>query len=233
MHMDRAIIIGDVHGCYFELRALLEEIQIRPSDRLVFVGDLITKGPADREVLDFVRATRRCESVLGNHEYDLLRFWRRRDITLSRPQLQTVGSLGGLFDGYMAWIAGFPKLIDLGDQLVVHAGLRPGIPLERQSVEDLTNIRTCGDSNAPWFDQYDGKTAVFGHWVFNAPHVAKNAIGIDTGCVYGGSLTAVILPERRLVSIPAVKSYSRKEERSAGQHENVRQASLSRPSLHS
>jgi hypothetical protein len=105
--------------------------------------------------------------------------------------------------------------------------------LDRQTVEDLTSLRTCGDFGAPWFEQYEGKTAVFGHWVFTAPHVTKSTIGIDTGCVYGGSLTAVILPERRLVSIPAVKSYSRKEERSAGQHENVRQASLSRPSLHS
>jgi hypothetical protein len=211
----------------------LEEIQVRPSDRIVFVGDLITKGPADREVLDFVRATRRCQSVLGNHEYDLLRFWQRQDITLSRSQLQTVAGLGKSFDGYMEWVAGFPGAIDLGDQLVVHAGLRPGVSLEQQTVEDLTGIRTWGDSDAPWFDQYEGKTAVFGHWVFAAPHVSKSAIGIDTGCVYGGSLTAVILPERRLVSIPAVKSYSRKEERSAGQHENVRKASLSRPSLHS
>lgn len=133
----------------------------------------------------------------------------------------------------MEWVAGFPRLIDLGDQLVVHAGLRPGVSLDRQTVEDLTSLRTCGDFGAPWFEQYEGKTAVFGHWIFAAPHVTKTAIGIDTGCVYGGSLTAVILPERRLVSIPAVKSYSRKEERSAGQHENVRQASLSRPSLHS
>ncbi len=133
----------------------------------------------------------------------------------------------------MKWIAGFPRIIDLGDQLVVHAGLRPGVPLDSQSVEDLTTLRTCGDSGAPWFEQYEGKTAVFGHWVFTAPLLTKSAIGIDTGCVYGGSLTAVILPERRLVSVPAVKSYSRKEERSAGQHENVRQASLPGPSLHS
>ena len=86
--MDRAIIIGDVHGCYFELRALLEEIGLRPSDRLFFVGDLITKGPAHREVLDFVRATRHCASVMGNNELALLRFWRGEKASLTRPQLQ-------------------------------------------------------------------------------------------------------------------------------------------------
>ena len=50
--MGRTIVIGDVHGCYFELTALLDEIGVRWDDRLVFVGDLITKGPANREVLE-------------------------------------------------------------------------------------------------------------------------------------------------------------------------------------
>ena len=230
--MDRAIIIGDVHGCYFELRALLEEIGLRPSDRLFFVGDLITKGPAHREVLDFVRATRHCASVVGKSELALLRLWRGHNASLTRPQLQTMAALGDAFPRYMEWIAGFPRLIEMSDFVVVHSGLRPGVALEKQKVDDLTQLLSLEESGIPWFDQYEGKTAVFGHWVFDAPLLRKNAIGIDTGCVYGNTLSAIILPERRLVSVPAVKAYFRREERSAGQHENVRQAPLSRPPLH-
>ncbi len=66
--MDRTIVVGDVHGCYFELRALLDEIGLRPSDRRIFVGDLVAKGPANREVLDFIRQRRNSQSVLGNND---------------------------------------------------------------------------------------------------------------------------------------------------------------------
>lgn len=205
---------------------------MRPSDHLFFVGDLITKGPANREVLDFVRTTRHCASVAGNNELALLRRWKGQGGSLTRPQLQTMTGLGADFGSYMEWIAEFPLVIEMADFIVVHSGLRPGIALERQKVDDLTQLRSLEDSGVPWFDQYEGKMAVFGHWVFDAPLLRKNAIGIDTGCVYGNALSAVILPERRLISVPAVKAYFRKEERSAGQHENVRQAPLSRPSLH-
>jgi serine/threonine protein phosphatase 1 len=210
--MDRIIVIGDVHGCYFELRALLEEIGHRPTDRLFFVGDLIAKGPANREVLDFVRTTRHCASVLGNNELALLRFWKGQNVTLNRPQLQTMAGLGDTFGRYMEWIAALPSHIDLGDFVIVHSGLRPGVPLEKQKIEDLTQIRTLDASGTAWFERYDGKTAVFGHWVFDSPVLRKNAVGIDTGCVYGGSLSAVIMPERRIVSVPAVKAYFRKTE---------------------
>src|SRR5690349_20217238 len=111
--MDRHIVIGDVHGCYFELRALLEEIGLRATDRLFFVGDLIAKGPANREVLDFVRSTRNCTSVIGHSEHALLQFWRGQKIDLTRPQLQTMAALGDGFPRYMEWMATLPSLIDL------------------------------------------------------------------------------------------------------------------------
>ena len=63
----------------------------------------------------------------------------------------------------------------------------------------------------PWYESYTGETTVvFGHWARPEPVVRENAIGLDTGCVYGGRLTAVILPERNLVSVPAKRAYSGK-----------------------
>jgi diadenosine tetraphosphatase ApaH/serine/threonine PP2A family protein phosphatase len=97
--------------------------------------------------------------------------------------------------------------------VVVHAGLRPGRSLAEQDLTDLTEIRqvVIRDKETPWFDVYDGdQTVIFGHWVFGEPVVKANAIGIDTGCVYGGRLTACVLPERNLVSVPARRAYARK-----------------------
>ena len=210
--MERTIVIGDVHGCYFELMALLEEVRARDTDRIIFVGDVIAKGPSSREVLEFIRRRRKCESVLGNHEHALLRLLSGDEqIEVDRTHLRAAAALGGELSVYMERISQFPPYLDLGDYLVVHAGIRPGLPLEKQSLEDLTQLRTLngGGASVPWYERYRGhKKVIFGHTVFAAPLLTENAIGIDTGCVYGGSLTAVVLPERRLVSMPAVKAYA-------------------------
>lgn len=214
--MSRTIVIGDVHGCYFELMALLDEIHIRHDDRLVFVGDVITKGPANRAVLEFIRERSQCQSVLGNHEYLLLQHYRGEQVKLKPEHLRTIAELGKDFGLFMEWVSCFPLYIDLGEFLVVHAGIRPGRPIERQRIEDLTQLRTLNgrgnEAGTPWFERYRGKrTVIFGHWVFDVPVVKENAIGIDTGCVYGGRLTAVVLPMRRIVSIPALKAYAKRQ----------------------
>jgi hypothetical protein len=214
--MERTIVIGDVHGCFFELMALLEEIRVRDTDRLIFVGDLIAKGPSSREVLEFIRQRRKCESVLGNHEHALLRLCSGDEgIEVDRTHLRAAAALGDELGLYLERISQFPPYLDLGDYMVVHAGIRPGLPLEKQSLEDLTQLRMLDDARqgsgvgTPWYERYRGhKTVIFGHTVFETPLLEEKAIGIDTGCVYGGSLTAVVLPERRLVSMPAVKAYA-------------------------
>jgi serine/threonine protein phosphatase 1 len=128
--------------------------------------------------------------------------------------------------------------MDLGEFLVVHAGIRPARPIKRQTIEDLTQLRIVNGEGSkagtPRFERYRGKkTVIFGHWVFDAPVVRKNAIGIDTGCVYGGRLTAIILPECRLVSIPALKAYAYKKGRAhVFKNENVWQAPLPWPSVY-
>ena len=214
----RTIVIGDVHGCFLELKALLSEVGVDPDDRLIFVGDLIAKGPANRAVLEFVRQRRYCESVVGNYEHLLLRHYRGEAVELEPEHVKVITELGADFGNYMEWVAGLPFYIDLGDYLVVHAGIRPGRPLEKQTIEDLTQIRALDGPEpgsrvgTPWFEHYrEEKTVIFGHWVFDAPVVRENAIGIDTGCVYGGHLTAVILPERELASVAARGVYAKQK----------------------
>ncbi len=210
----RTIVIGDVHGCLDELSDLLRLVSASPEDRLISVGDLICKGPDSRGVLDWAMSTPNVECVLGNHELRFLEHWRRGLVPDVKPyDLETYGSLADRFDACMRFIDRWPALIAADDFLVVHAGFDPRLrSYARQPVERLTHIRRLEDTGEPWYEAYEGrKLAVFGHWARPRPVVRPNAIGLDTGCVYGGELTALILPERRLVAVPARRVYREKE----------------------
>jgi hypothetical protein len=216
--MAKTIVIGDIHGCYAEFEDLLREIGETADDRLVSVGDLVAKGPENAAVLEFFRTRGNAEAVLGNHEYTLLRHYRGEPVTLEKAHRRALAELGVDLDTHMDWIARMPLYIELDSYLVVHAGIRPGRAINEQTLEDLTELR-CVDGptpgtrvGTPWFECYQGeKKVIFGHWVFDSPLVRKNVIGLDTGCVYGGSLTAVVLPEERIVSVPARTAYAAKK----------------------
>jgi len=187
---------------------LLDKIGPSQEDTLLFVGDLITKGPKNQEVLDFFLESENAQSVLGNHEYALLMHYRKQPIILKRSQRKVKKELGKNFGPYMQKIAKWPLTIPLENNgVLIHAGIRPDIPFAKQTTEDLTNIRTI--NGTPWFNLYKGtKTIVFGHWVTSSPIIKTNAIGIDTGCVYGGRLTALIWPEKKFVSVKSRDQYN-------------------------
>jgi diadenosine tetraphosphatase ApaH/serine/threonine PP2A family protein phosphatase len=211
--MNRTVVVGDIHGCHEELLDLMDHVGPTDGDRVISVGDLVTKGPGNAAVIDFFRAGTNTSAVIGNHDRVLLEKYLGHDVKLETFHVQAIAEFGDRFGEYMKWVAALPHYLDLGDYLVVHAGLRPGRSLAEQDIKDLTEIRkvVIGDKEIPWFDVYEGnQTVIFGHWVFGEPVVKTNAIGIDTGCVYGGRLTACVLPERHLVSVPARRAYARK-----------------------
>jgi hypothetical protein len=211
--MNRTIVIGDIHGCYDELVALLERVELKREDRVVAVGDLVVKGPKNAEVLDLFRSDSRFSSVIGNHDLALVRFWNGDSIALKPAQKRTAVELKGDWQTYFKYLNSLPFMIDLGKHLVVHAGLRPGVPLDHQSKEDLTMLRTLGVDRTsrigtPWYEVYDGEqTALFGHWPARSPRVTKKAIGLDTGCVYGNYLTAYIIETGEFITTPARAVY--------------------------
>jgi predicted phosphodiesterase len=213
--MPKTIVIGDVHGCYAELMDLLDRVGPSRTDKIYFAGDLIVKGPENQEVLDFLMENPRMQSVIGNHEYALLQDYRNQPVALKKSQKRTKKELGSKFPIYMEFISRWPLMLQLDkESFLVHAGVRPDLPLHQQTAEDLTGIRTV--NGTPWFDLYSGpKTAVFGHWISEEPVIAPHAIGLDTGCVYGGRLTAMIWPERRFVSVKAREDHSEREKRAA------------------
>jgi predicted MPP superfamily phosphohydrolase len=209
----RTIVVGDIHGCYDELISLLDKVGFGADDRLVSVGDLITKGPKSREVLDLFIKEPRLTAVLGNHDLAIRRRWNGEKLKLKSSQKPTHKELKKEKEHYVSYLNSLPFMIDLDKHLVVHAGLRPGVALHSQTTEDLTELRSLGPDRAsrnatPWYEVYDGeKVVLFGHWPASEPRRGPKAIGLDTGCVYGRRLTAYIIETEKFVSVPARRAY--------------------------
>jgi serine/threonine protein phosphatase 1 len=183
-------VVGDVHGCLRELKRLLDHIDPTDDDLVVFVGDLVRKGPDSAGVIDLVRSRPNFVSVRGNNEEKLLR---------------GETSLDSIDDDNLAWIAELPVAIHWDGALVVHAGVDPRKSLIQHTVDDFENVRELGsdDYEPPfWYDEYEGDHRVFfGHTPLDAPVVRECAVGLDTGCVYGGELTAYDWTNDRFLSV--------------------------------
>ncbi|GAB4109625.1 MAG: hypothetical protein OHK0013_45240 [Sandaracinaceae bacterium] len=218
--MIRTVVVGDVHGCIEELHCLLERVSFRPgSDELVLVGDLVNKGP---DSVGVVRLVRRLQgrAVVGNHDDLVLRCLAARRAKEDGDFPDSVRRIVKRLDeDDAAWLSALPTTVQLPDHhaLVVHAGLLPNVPLSSQRRDALLTMRSIrSDGTAtkrieegrPWASLWPGPEHVFfGHDAVRGLQRWPYATGLDTGCVYGGRLTACILPERTLVSVPARRAY--------------------------
>ena len=201
---DDIYVVGDVHGCLSELRTLWERLDVSRDDMVVFVGDLVRKGPDSAGVVDFVASRENAISVRGNNEAKII-----HDRIDTDP-----------FADIEETIKSFPLVVSWDDSLAVHGGLHPEWVLADHAPDDLLEMRAVPPGNSYdgpfWFDLYDGPpTVFFGHTVLEEPVVRESAIGLDTGCVYGGSLTAYEYRREAFVSVPAERTY---QERS---HEKI------------
>ena len=190
-----AYVVGDVHGCPEPLDRLLSTLGVTDDDLVVFVGDLVRKGPDSAAVVDRVRSADNMFSVRGNNEEKLLRGEK---------------SLDSLSDDDLAWIESLPVAITIGENLIVHGGVDPRKPLAEHDVDDLQNTRSLapGGSYDPpyWYEEYEGPSRVFfGHTVLDDPVVTESAVGLDTGCVYGGALSAYDLRAETVTAVPALR----------------------------
>jgi serine/threonine protein phosphatase 1 len=175
---DDIYVVGDVHGCLRELETLVDGIDPSDDDLLVFVGDLVRKGPNSKGVIDYVRDAPNMVTVRGNNEEKLLCG------TATLPELS---------EADLAWLRSLPVAVSFDDALVVHGGVDPREPLAAHDVDDLLEMRSLssGYERPFWWERYDGPlTVFFGHTPLERPVVREHAVGLDTGCVYGGSLTA-------------------------------------------
>ena len=227
----KLLIVGDVHGCYDELVQLLEENNARdPQICVVFVGDLMNKGPKSDQVVKLAREMG-AYCVRGNHEEVSLREWERFKSDPSTMK-EKFAWLKRLSADDIKWAMELPFSISIPSRkvLVVHAGLVPGLDLTEQDPDHLLHMRdliyddaaACWrglkkpqSNSLPWGSQWPGPEHVyFGHDARRKLQQYKFATGLDTGCVYGGTLTAIFPGEEgegcengRLVSVKAHKVY--------------------------
>lgn len=222
----RTMVVGDIHGCLEEFDELLKKIEYKSNeDRLIVVGDLIDRGP------DSVGVVRRCrelnlEVTMGNHEYKFLKWWKGNKHYDSYPHYSQ------LSDEDVSYINRMPYYLKLEDNLwVVHAGVKPHLSLEKQKKDDLMYLRfTDKDrhflsmhkiakgevSGAMFWTEFGpfGASIIYGHNVNSIEDVrvdtfsdGNSCYGIDTGCCFGGRLSAMIVETKEIIQVQAKQIY--------------------------
>jgi len=231
-------IIGDIHGCRPELEALLGALGYarRPADgvyahpagrKLIFLGDLVDRGPDSPGVLRIVMGMVAAGTALcvpGNHDVKLLRKLRGRDVQVSHGLAETLAQLDAEPEPFRAEVAAFIDglishyLLDGGRLVVAHAGMKQ--ELQGRSSGRVREFALYGETTGEtdefglpvrhnWAAEYRGPaTVVYGHTPVPSPEWLNRTINIDTGCVFGGRLTALRYPERELVAVPALRAYA-------------------------
>ncbi len=208
--MNRIFVIGDIHGCYERLKTLLKKLHIKNNDMLIFLGDYIDRGTDSKKVVEEVinlKSQYHIITLLGNHEKMLLDILQKSlpiemwlfnggETTLLSYGIKKYNISSDLFPSeHIEFFKSLLPYYEMGNYIFVHAGLKPNIPLGKQSIDDLVWIR----DEFIYSDCDFGKVVVFGHTPLAEPLFLKNKIGIDTGAVYGGKLTCLVLPEKEII----------------------------------
>jgi bis(5'-nucleosyl)-tetraphosphatase (symmetrical) len=231
MEIKRTIFVGDIHGCIDEFNALLKKLQYDPKrDRLILLGDLVDRGPDSLAVVQ--RAIDlNLESLMGNHEHKFVKWYRSQGSRVDVYDRKDY--YANLTDQQIQYIMNMPTYIELDDVIAVHAGLKPGILLSNQRRDDLMYLRYT-DSDRRFISLktinkvgkeaagamfwthfwYGPKSVVYGHNVhdYDQPLVEEKipgvvCYGLDTGCCFGGHLTALIWETKEIVQVKAKKVY--------------------------
>lgn len=238
-------IIGDVHGCCAELESLLErlgygvtwsgegparraDVRAPAGRRVVFVGDLVDRGPRSADVLRIVLAMTEAGSALlvpGNHDMKFLRWLEGQKVAITHGLDVTVADLSAAGEALREDVRRMLKRLwshvwlDGGTLAVAHAGLLE--PMIGRATPRVRRFCLYGDTSGErdaaglpiryhWALGYRGAPAVvYGHTPVAQSEWINNTLCIDTGCCFGGRLTALRWPERQIVDVPAERAYAR------------------------
>ncbi len=230
-------VIGDIHGCYSELATLLRELGYEIAAdgftvtaperrRAVFVGDYGDRGPDTPAVLKLVMAMADAGTAIclpGNHDVKLVRKLKGRDVRITHGLSETLEQFAlepvefrerarDFLDRLVSHV-----VLDDGRLVVAHAGMKQAYQGRSSGrVRDFALFgETTGETDElglpvrlEWARDYRGDAAVvYGHTPVAEPEWINHTINIDTGCVFGGCLTALRWPERELVSVSASRAY--------------------------
>jgi bis(5'-nucleosyl)-tetraphosphatase (symmetrical) len=226
--IERILVIGDVHGCIDELISLVQKATMdhnkgRQFGAIVLVGDLCNKGPCSSQVIRYVRSQQDWFSVRGNHDDRALMAALGDVECCSKPKYEWVNSLS---DEDVAWMSNLPYTISISktmfnndetsptehhDFIIVHAGLDPTIvDLDSQDTKTLVTVRDLkvSEKSIAWAKVWQGpQIVIFGHDAKRGLQRENFAIGLDSGCCYGKTLTAIILPEMEFVTVNAIREH--------------------------
>lgn len=234
-------IIGDVHGCYDELLGLLKKLgysweqsgavprlQHPEKRRVVFVGDLVDRGPNSLGVLALVKqavADKMAYCVMGNHDDKLRRKLLGNKVQVRHGLETTLAELDQVSaqeqQAYLDFLLGVPTYLILsgGKLVVTHAGITEK-DIGKMS-DRIKRFCLYGDITGKvneqgfpvrgnWASSYEGEAVVvYGHTPVAKATWENNTINIDTGCIFGGHLSALQMPERVLVQVPSSQQYDK------------------------
>jgi bis(5'-nucleosyl)-tetraphosphatase (symmetrical) len=210
----RVIVYGDIHGCLDEFKALRKKISPTKEDIEISVGDFLNKGPKSLKTLRYIKK-RKILSVIGNNEAKMIRFYKEKkrgsiiNCEFKKGERELLLSMK---KRDYKFLKSLPYFIKIENLTVVHAGIPHWVHLNKKlSKEDkkwLMHLRFYDKDLKPlplrfikerykfWSEMYDGREGfvVFGHHPFDRVKRDKFSLGIDTGCVYGGRLTAAVFP---------------------------------------
>jgi serine/threonine protein phosphatase 1 len=206
MNPSLTFAIGDIHGCHQALLDMLRQCRdyaAGKGHRLVFIGDYVDRGPDSRSVIKTLRGMEERSTLgtvvclMGNHEDLMLDAIDTQDPQrwFNNGGLQTLSSYGARYPSSLpaddvAWLRSLRLSFDDGIRFFAHAGIDPDHPLDQQPREALLWIRGRFHQAATDY----GRLIVHGHTPTRdgCPEIKPNRINIDTGCVYGGVLTAAV-----------------------------------------
>jgi protein phosphatase len=232
-------IVGDVHGCFDELCSLLRKLGYTVGDKadgyplahpvgrkVVFLGDLVDRGPATPDVLRLAMrgvADQTALCVPGNHDIKLCKALAGRQVKISHGLAESLRQLDGETGAFRTDVTHFLDslvshyVLDGGRLVVVHAGMKE--EMQGRGSGAVREFALYGEATGetdeygllvryPWAEDYRGQAiVVYGHTPVLAAEWLNNTICVDTGCVFGGSLSALRYPEKELVSVPAARQY--------------------------
>jgi serine/threonine protein phosphatase 1 len=208
------LIIGDIHGCYDELQMLLDKSGISDDETIIALGDLFDRGPYPEKVFEFFDSHLNALSIRGNHEQHHL------NGMLPAAQRITRRRFGENYRNALGYMAMLPLTMKLRDAFLVHGLFESEIKVKKQKRGVLLGFgsqerRLAEKYEFPWYEYYDKKKPlIVGHRDYSGvmqPFIIEGRFyAIDTRCVFGGSLTAIKLPEWKIISVPARANYTEK-----------------------
>lgn len=229
-------IIGDIHGCFDELALLLQELgyqvdgtDVTPPDgrKAVFVGDLCDRGNNTPDVFRLVMGMVENDTAIcvpGNHDVKLKKALDGRNVQLKHGLAESMQQLEAESEEFRQQVRDFIDglishyVLDDGNLVVAHAGMREDLAgrASGRVREFALYGETTGETDEfglpvrhNWAADYRGRaTVVYGHTPVPGAGWLNGTINVDTGCVFGGKLTALRYPEKEIVSVDALMQYA-------------------------